>query len=69
MCTLLTCTSILNICFRSECYKEFTLEALRYSSLPAFTWDAMLRFTRAKPALIQDVDMYEFYELGIRGQC
>ena len=45
------------------------LEALRYSSLPAFTWDAMLRFTDARPDLIQDVDMYEFYELGIRGQC
>ena len=46
---------------------EYNLESLAYNSLPAFTWDACLRFTGAEPELIHDQDMYMFFEQGIRG--
>ena len=47
--------------------REYGLDPMHYTSLPAFSWDACLKFTKTRPELIQDQDMYTFFERGIRG--
>ncbi|KAJ8939903.1 hypothetical protein NQ318_023244 [Aromia moschata] len=49
-----------------------TLDAAYYYTLPGFTWDCMLKYTKIELEFLQDVDMFLFIERGIRGgvsQC
>ena len=47
--------------------KFYALDPTHYVTLPSFSWDACLKKTGVKLELVQDVDMYNFFESGIRG--
>ena len=53
--------------YRSMAIEEYKLDPMHYGTAPAFSYDAMLKFTNAKPELLKDPDMYLFMEQGIRG--
>ena len=53
--------------YRTMALNEYKLDPLHYGTAPAFSYDAMLKFTKAKPELLYDPDMYLFMERGIRG--
>ncbi|CAH1115853.1 unnamed protein product [Psylliodes chrysocephalus] len=53
--------------FRSSCHKTYGLDPAHYYTLPGFTWDAMLKYTKQELELLTDVDMFLFVERGIRG--
>ena len=53
--------------YRRECWDNFHLEPLHYDTAPGLTWDAALRWTGVRLELLQDIDMYQFCESGIRG--
>ncbi|XP_067215258.1 uncharacterized protein [Linepithema humile] len=54
-------------------YSDFYgLDPAHYYTLPGYTWDAMMKYTRVKFELLTDIDMELFVERGIRGglsQC
>ena len=43
------------------------LDPARYISLPAFSFDSMLKLTSCKIDLPQDINIVQFIESGIRG--
>ncbi|KAJ8939060.1 hypothetical protein NQ318_007691 [Aromia moschata] len=50
----------------------YQLDAAYYYTLPGFTWDCMLKYTKIELEFLQDVDVLLFIERGIRGgasQC
>lgn len=53
--------------YRNMAINDYKLDPLHYATAPAFTYDAMLKYTGAKPELVKDPDMYLFFERGIRG--
>ena len=53
--------------YRAMCWTRMGLEALRYVSLPALTFDACLKLTRQKIQIVKDIDILQFIESGIRG--
>lgn len=53
--------------FRSSCHKTYGLDPAHYFTLPGYTWDAMLKYTKQELELLTDVDMFLFVERGIRG--
>ena len=53
--------------FRSLCMEYYNLDPCHFFSLPAFTWDAMLKMTDAKLEYITDIDQYTFLEESLRG--
>ena len=53
--------------YRTMGLEEYKLDPLHYGTAPAFSYDAMLKFTKATPELLLDPDMYLFMENGIRG--
>ena len=53
--------------FRSFCLTYYKLDPIHYSTLPGFAWDACLLLTKVQLELIQDENMYQFFEQGIRG--
>lgn len=58
--------------FRSCCIDIYKLDPAHYYTLPGFSWDAMLKYTRVTYELLSDIDMLLFVERGIRGgisQC
>ncbi|XP_020298532.1 uncharacterized protein LOC109862801 [Pseudomyrmex gracilis] len=58
--------------FRRECLASYGLDPAHYYTLPGYTWDAMLKYTRVTFELLTDIDMVMFVERGIRGglsQC
>ena len=58
--------------FRESCVASYGLDPAHYYTLPGFTWDAMLKFTRIRFELFTDIDMVMFIERSIRGglsQC
>ncbi|XP_067215255.1 uncharacterized protein [Linepithema humile] len=57
---------------RNTCIKSYGLDPAQYYTLPGYTWDAMLKYTRVKFELLTDIDMVLFVERGLRGglsQC
>ena len=65
-------TDVLLLCdvfenFRTFCLKFYSLDPAHYITLPSFGWDACLKKTGVKLELLQDVNMYNFFESGIRG--
>ncbi|XP_069366011.1 uncharacterized protein [Maniola hyperantus] len=58
--------------FRKNCLLYYKLDPLYYMSSPGLSWDAMLLSTGIQLDLIDDLEIYEFVEKGIRGglaQC
>lgn len=58
--------------FRQTCLHHYQLDPAYYITAPSLSWDAMLLYTGIKLELINDVEIYEFLEKGIRGglaQC
>ena len=53
--------------FRHVAYKSYGLDPVHYHTLPGYAWDSMLRMTGVELELLTDVDMYLFFEKGIRG--
>ncbi|CAH0549897.1 unnamed protein product [Brassicogethes aeneus] len=53
--------------FRTTCIKTYGLDPAHYYTLPGFTWDAMLKYTKQELELLTDLDMFLFVEKGIRG--
>lgn len=53
--------------YRAMAISEYKLDPLHYGTAPALSYDAMLKYTKAKPELIHDPDIYLFMENGIRG--
>ena len=53
--------------FRTVCLYNYGLDPLQYLSLSQLTMDAALKKTRVELDLLDDVDMYNFIEKGIRG--
>ena len=43
--------------FRKESINSFELEPAHYVSTPAYSWDAMLRFTDINLKFISDIDI------------
>jgi len=58
--------------FRDKCLESYNLDPAHYFTLPGYTWDAMLKYTKITFELLTDIDMVMFIERGIRGglsQC
>ena len=53
--------------FRSLCMEYYNLDPCHFFSLPAFSWEAMLRMTGVQLEYITDIDMYTFIEKNLRG--
>ena len=54
--------------FRSLCLDIYKLDPCHYVSSPSLAFDAMLKHTSVELELLSDVDMYLFFEKGIRGR-
>jgi len=54
--------------FRIMAIGNFKLDPVHYFSLPGLAWDAALRISGVELELISDVDIYNFLELGMRGE-
>lgn len=58
--------------FRKTCLKTYELDPCHYFTAPGLSWDAMLKMTMVELELMQDINMYNFIQKGIRGgltQC
>jgi hypothetical protein len=53
--------------FRNFAIDKFSLDPAHYITVPSYTWDACLKFTKVELDLLSDPDMYRFFEQGIRG--
>ena len=53
--------------FRKVLYNQYQLDLFRFISLPQFSWNAALKFTKVKIDLFTDPDMYLFIENSVRG--
>ncbi|XP_034936405.1 uncharacterized protein [Chelonus insularis] len=58
--------------FRENCLAAYNLDPLHYLTAPGLAFDAMLKYTEIELDPLQDVEMLNFIEKGIRGgvsQC
>ena len=53
--------------FRNVCLTTYELDPSHYYTAPGLSWDAMLKHTQVQLELIDDIDMYQMVEKGIRG--
>lgn len=53
--------------FRKTTLEYYKLEPCNYVGVPSLAWDAMLLMTGVELDLLNDSDMYLFFERGIRG--
>ena len=53
--------------FRDMCLSYYGLDPVYYYTLPNFAFDAMLKLTGIEMDLVQDQEMYEMIEAGLRG--
>ena len=52
--------------FRSRCLENCGLLPSHYLSTPALSWDAMFSMAKVEINLVSEVDMYLFFEKGMR---
>ena len=52
--------------FRNVCLTTYELDATHYYTAPGLSWDAMLKHAQVQLELIDDIDMYQMVEKGIR---
>lgn len=58
--------------FRDSCIKLYELDPAHYYTLPGYSWDCMLKYTKVEIELFTDIDKLLFVERGLRGgisQC
>ena len=65
-------TDVLLLCdvfenFRKTCMLNYKLDPAHYFSAPGLSWDAMLRMTRVRLQLMQEREMHDVIDKGIRG--
>jgi hypothetical protein len=53
--------------FRKTCLKNYNLDTAHYISAPGLSWDAFLKRSGAEIELVSDMDMFQFFEKGMRG--
>ena len=53
--------------YRMLALKNYSLDPVHYFTSPSLTMDAALRKTRVEIELLTDIDMYHFFQKGIRG--
>jgi hypothetical protein len=53
--------------FRTSCMTSYGLDPVQYLSLPGFSFDCMLKFTKVKLELLTDPETHLFFENSIRG--
>ena len=53
--------------FRQVCLKNYQLDPAHYYTVPGFSWDAALKFTKVKLETLHDIEMHQFLERGMRG--
>jgi hypothetical protein len=53
--------------FRQLALTQDELDPVNYVSVPGLTWDSAFKMTEANVHLLQDEDMYTFFESGLRG--
>ena len=53
--------------FRQTCLYNYQLDPSHYFSTAGFAWDSSLKMTKVELQLLQDEEMYTFFERGIRG--
>ena len=53
--------------FGKKSHSTYGLYPVHYYSSPGFSWDAMLKFTGVELKLIDDIDIYQMVEKGMRG--
>lgn len=53
--------------FRNSCIASHGLDPAWYHTMPQYTWDCMLKFTKCNLQLLQDIDQIMYIETGIRG--
>ena len=53
--------------FRRTALSTYKLDPAHYLTLPGYSWDALLKFTRVSLELLTDSNMYLFVEKGLRG--
>ena len=53
--------------FREKSLDLYGLDPAKYLTAPSLSYDAMLKITKVKCDLLLDLDMYNFFEKGIRG--
>lgn len=53
--------------FRDLCLKTYHLDPAFYYTAPGFSFDCMLKYTKAKLELLSDYDTHLFFENSIRG--
>lgn len=53
--------------FRETCLKSYELDPAHYFTAPGLSWDALLKYTKAQPDYLHDIDMHLFTEKGMRG--
>jgi hypothetical protein len=53
--------------FREDIYREFSLDACHFISLPQLAYACMLKQTKIKIDLLTDIDMILFFEQNLRG--
>ena len=53
--------------FIDVCYEKFKVDPAHYITAPSLGMDAMLKMTEIELELLTDIDMYLFFDKGIRG--
>lgn len=53
--------------FRDICLKSYHLDPAHFYTSPGMAWEAMLKMTKVKLQLLDDIDMVLMIEQGIRG--
>eukprot|EP00732_Lithocolla_globosa_P000147 Lithocolla_globosa_v1_NODE_30_length_9033_cov_22.154583.p1 type:complete len:645 gc:universal NODE_30_length_9033_cov_22.154583:4840-2906(-) len=52
---------------RSDGIKKYSLDPVKYLTLPSYSWDAMLKMTKINLELLTDLEKYMFFEEAKRG--
>jgi len=52
--------------FRKTCLRDYKLDPAHYYSAPGLAWDAMLKMTKVELELMQDREMHDIVDKGIR---
>ena len=53
--------------FRRTCMESYELDPAHYVSAPGLSWDAFLKRSEKEIELVSDMDMFQFFERGMRG--
>ena len=53
--------------FRRTCMESYGLDPAHYMSAPSLSWDAFLKKSGEEIELVSDMDMFQFFEKGMRG--